>query len=270
VAGAAGFQEIAGFESGRTPYCKEKKIVRIRRLFSLLLVVAGAAKAQAQLPDSFTNLKVLAPGISHEDLVSTMKGFTRGLGVRCSFCHVGDDAKGWGSFDFKSDEKAPKQTARTMMSMVQDINQKQLASLSAREGIKVQCVTCHHGLKEPRLIEDVLADVDAKAGLDSAVARYRMLREKYYGGYSFDFSERSLLSYADSKWDQADTAGAIRWTELNIEYNPQSAHSYFQLGMIQAEAGMHDAAVASVTKALEIDPELPPARKLLEKLTTKE
>ena len=156
------------------------------------------------------------------------------------------------------------------MLMTQDINAKQLAAITSREGIKVQCVTCHHGLKEPRQIEDVLADLEAKSGLDSAVARHRELREKYYGGFSFDFSERSLLGYADAKWDQSDTAGAIRWTELNIEYYPQSAHSYFQLGMMQAEAGMHDAAVASVKRALEIDPELPPARKLLEKLTTKE
>ena len=50
-------------------------------------------KSATQIPDEFTNLQVLHDTLSRQTLIRTMKGFTRALGVRCEFCHVGDPAR---------------------------------------------------------------------------------------------------------------------------------------------------------------------------------
>jgi hypothetical protein len=48
-------------------------------------VSVDAALAQFP-PERATNLKVLPTSISMDSLVNTMAGFTRALGVRCSYC----------------------------------------------------------------------------------------------------------------------------------------------------------------------------------------
>jgi tetratricopeptide (TPR) repeat protein len=88
---------------------------------------AGRAHAQMKLPDEFKNLQVLPKDIPKPELVNIMKGFTAALGVRCENCHV--EKPGEDQFDFAADDKAEKKTARVMMKMVQDINQKWLTQV---------------------------------------------------------------------------------------------------------------------------------------------
>ena len=57
-------------------------------LAALLLMTAPLC---AQVPDEFTNLKVLDKDIGKQDLIGIMKGWAGGLGVRCNHCHVGPD-----------------------------------------------------------------------------------------------------------------------------------------------------------------------------------
>ena len=71
-------------------------------LFAFLLM---GGVAHSQIPDEFTNLKVLPRGIEKRDLVNTMKNFTFSLGVRCSFCHVGKEEADLSTYDFASDDK---------------------------------------------------------------------------------------------------------------------------------------------------------------------
>jgi hypothetical protein len=82
------------------------------------------------------NLKVLKlqPG---ESIIPTMRAYSAALGVRCDFCHV--------QGNFASDEKRPKETARRMIGMVQDIDAKYFAGKE-----RVTCYTCHHGEEEPK------------------------------------------------------------------------------------------------------------------------
>jgi hypothetical protein len=94
------------------------------------------------------NLKILPADISRMQLLSTMKFFSQSLGVRCTFCHVGTEGQPPSTFDFASDAKDSKGTARDMMRMVQQIN----GSLVAATGLpdaKVTCFTCHRGSKRP-------------------------------------------------------------------------------------------------------------------------
>ena len=51
-----------------------------------------------------------------------MKFFAQSLGVRCTFCHVGIEGQPLSTFDFASDAKKEKLTARKMLVMVHRIN----------------------------------------------------------------------------------------------------------------------------------------------------
>ena len=102
------------------------------------------------MPPDPTNLKVLPKTISKRDLVLMMRGFTRGLGVRCPYCYVGKEGDDLSTFDFASDEKAPKQTARAMIKMLAEINQSLAAVGDKPAGEpRARCYTCHRGDKKP-------------------------------------------------------------------------------------------------------------------------
>jgi hypothetical protein len=81
----------------------------------------GAAGGRGQAPPSPQNLQVLSKDISREELIATMRGYTAGLGVQCNYCHV-QEGRG-GRNDFATDEKAPKKTARVMITMMNHVNE---------------------------------------------------------------------------------------------------------------------------------------------------
>ncbi len=93
-----------------------------------LLLTPCAAQAQFP-PDSFTNLQVLPEDIGTRQLIGTMRSFALGLGVRCTFCHVGEEGQPLATYDFAADDKPQKLKAREMVRMVRSINIDHLASL---------------------------------------------------------------------------------------------------------------------------------------------
>lgn len=234
---------------------------------SIVLVAAGSAKSQ--IPDKFTNLKVLPKDISKRELVSTMRSFSMALGERCSYCHVDDDATG--KTDFASDDKDHKETARTMMKMVGDINGVYLAKLEDKDRVKVRCITCHHGVALPRTIDNIVLDTAQKDGLDAALAKYRELRDKYYGSAAYDFSAVPLNEAAETMaQERNDVAGAITLAKFNLEFNPDNARTYLLLGQLYQASGDKAAAIANVEKSLELDPDNRWAKGILEKLKATE
>jgi len=94
------------------------------------------------------NLKVLPADISGPQLIATMKFFSQSLGVRCTFCHVGAEGQPLSSFDFASDAKREKQTARKMLAMVHRINEQDFG-VHDFSRVKVTCFTCHRGSTKP-------------------------------------------------------------------------------------------------------------------------
>lgn len=116
----------------------------------LLLIVVLCLPSGAQIPEKFTNLKVLPKEITRPELMKHMKGFALGLGVRCSSCHVGEENKPLSTYDFASDEKPMKRNARIMLAMVKEINEKSVSKLELGDKpVTVTCYTCHRGSKEP-------------------------------------------------------------------------------------------------------------------------
>lgn len=116
----------------------------------LTSLTLSAFSTPDQIPRTFTNLQVLPKDITPGDLIGVMKGYAINLGVRCQYCHVGEDGADLGTFDFVTDTKAPKATARRMQQMVNAINGEFLTGIGApSDAPKVTCFTCHRGAAKP-------------------------------------------------------------------------------------------------------------------------
>lgn len=200
--------------------------------FLVLGLLLRPAPVTAQFPpDSFTNLKVLPGDIGQGELIDLMASFTRALGVRCTYCHVGEEGQPLATYDFADDEKPAKRKARVMIDMVHHINHEHLAEVPERvePRLEVQCATCHRGVTEPRMLQDVLLHAYAAGGLDSTVAAYRGLRQRYYGRAAYDFGEVPLIDVANRVRGQGSLEDAVVLYELNVEMNPDSRFAKQQL-----------------------------------------
>lgn len=236
---------------------------------------------RAQIPEKFENLKVLPADITRPQLIQVMRGFATGLGVRCQFCHVGEEGQPFSTFDFKSDEKPTKRTARVMLRMVHAINETYLSQLDTishdhmamagehdhDDHIEVQCVTCHRGNSRPRTLESVMTELVADSGVPAAVAGYRELKRRYYGSYTYDFRERPLNSVAFDLLRQNKPEDALTILNLNLELNPDAAAVYQLQGDANLALGRRDAAVAGYRKALELQPDNPPLKAKVDSLS---
>lgn len=201
-----------------------KRVPPSRFAALLLIVTAAGSLAAAWPPEKFTNLKVLPEDIKQRELIDLMAGFTRALGVRCTYCHVGEEGKPLGTYDFPSDEKPTKAKAREMIKMVRELNEHTLAGLEHRADppVRVECATCHRGVSLPRMLPDVMMQAYAAAGADSAVALYQALRARYYGGSAYDFGEVPLTEVANRLRGGGHPEDALRMLALNVEMNPAS------------------------------------------------
>jgi photosynthetic reaction center cytochrome c subunit len=96
------------------------------------------------------NLQVLPKELTRQQVTNIMRGFTRALGVRCPYCHVGEEGADLSTFDFASDEKPTKKSGRVMLQMLEDVNTKLAAVGDKPEGEpRVTCYTCHRGQPKP-------------------------------------------------------------------------------------------------------------------------
>ena len=218
------------------------------------------------------NLKVRPYDTSPEKLRMTMRAFAQGTGSRCSACHVGKVESDLRTYDFSLDDKEKKLKAREMIQLVRDINQQLAESFpdSDKPLVQVTCATCHRGQARPVMIEAMLASNLEDKGLEPTIERYRKLRDRYYGGYTYDFSERSLMRFAEELAGEQRLDSAIAFLNLNLEFYPQSSRSYSLRGQVYAELGDEPAARSSYQAALEIEPDSGWIRGLLEELDSSE
>lgn len=136
--------------------------IRTTLFLSTALIAALPLAAQSTPPASSnqsarhemprpTNLQVLRKDISTPELIATMRGYTRALGVECGFCHAGDPQTH--SMNFASDDKPDKTIARTMIRMTAEINAKYLSTVHDPDATPadktVTCGTCHRGKEMP-------------------------------------------------------------------------------------------------------------------------
>ena len=136
---------------------------RLALLLPLLTLFACTAVRQqtAQPPRTddleFHNLQVLPPNIPREELIATMRGFKRALGVECGHCHVQTTTTPEPDFDFPSDAKPEKQAARVMLRMTRTINRDYVSKIPEMY-TTVTCWTCHRGQRQPAVAPSVPVD----------------------------------------------------------------------------------------------------------------
>jgi tetratricopeptide (TPR) repeat protein len=234
-----------------------------RAVVILLLFGAVAAPAFAQQPPP-QNLQVLPKDIPRPQLTAIMRSFTQALGVRCEYCHALRDgvtpAPGQqvqiNMLDLPSDAKAAKRKARYMLRMTDSLNRVVLANLPDRRDppVAVNCMTCHRMNPVPTTIEAVLAEVIEKSGVDSAVARYRLLRATEMLSGKYNFGEQPVSELARALGEQGKHSDAIRLLEMNQEFFPNSVGIDLQIAELHAAAGNREAAIARLRAVLAKNP----------------
>jgi hypothetical protein len=234
----------------------------------VLLLAACASDGKAQQPWKPTNLKVIDSTITRDSLISIMRNFSMALGVGCDHCHAKAVGKSQGELDFPSDSNKVKLTARDMLRMVGKIDGTYLVNLPTPDTplVSVQCVTCHHGQTRPELLQDVLRRQLLAHGFAACDSTYRELRRRYYGSFSYDFTDYPLADLAFEVAPTNDSA-AFQILRLNREFNPNSALTEWTAGRIYAERGDTAVAIAQFQRALEIDPNYRRAQHDLQQLT---
>jgi hypothetical protein len=223
----------------------------------VLLVLSSPLSGQAAgkfPPDSLINLQVFPRGTPVAQVVAAMRDATGALGVRCQFCHLGQEGQPLAQFDFASDEKRTKLVARQMMRMVQEINRR-LDSLPGRTtpGLQVTCMTCHRGAARPVPLTALVVEAVQAAGLDSAVRAYRALRQRHYGRDAYDFGEPSLNGAALRLSQSRRFDEALALLQLNEEFFPASSAMALLRGDITLSKGDTAAAEAAFREALRRD-----------------
>jgi hypothetical protein len=150
-----------------------RSLVVLSLLFCGSLAFAQAAPAaQPQVPAAggpppeLKNIQVLK-GMSHDEVIASMRFISASLGVECDTCHVGRDANGQTHFDL--DDKKPKKTARDMMKMVKGINETYFEGHN-----QVTCASCHNGRENPRPFPPI-ADLDT---LKARLAEQQSARQR--------------------------------------------------------------------------------------------
>ena len=228
----------------------------------LFQIVPNGNPANAQQfswPEEPENLQVLDDDITGAGLGQVMRGFATSLGVRCEHCHVGEGMD-LTKFDFAADDKTAKRKARLMLKMVAALNDNYLSQLSDIEArtqpeLQVGCITCHRGRPRPVMLGDVLLQKLESDGFDATIAEYRDLRERHYGGFSYDFSAGVLTGLGEQLSNAGDHESAIGLIELEIEMNGESASVYYTLGGIQVGANLVDDAIKTYTKGSAMAPD---------------
>ncbi|MEX2088842.1 MAG: c-type cytochrome [Bacteroidota bacterium] len=249
----------------------QRHIIPPSRLFNaclgLLALFATASRAQEWTwPEKPANLQVLDKTWPGSRLSPVMRGFTRALGVRCTYCHVGEEGKPLTTYDFASDMNPNKNRAREMLRMLGSINEHlKKIEPSGEKRVNMWCHTCHEGRPRPMTLEEELGEKYRAKGIEASVAHYSELKKKFYGRGGYDFGERSLNTFGYELLEK-DTAAAIRIFILNTQEYPQSPNAWDSLAEAYMKAGDIPHAKQYYEKSLELNPESETAKEMLKKI----
>lgn len=100
---------------------------------------APAAPTGPLAPEKYKNIQVLTT-VPADQFDLAMRFVSAAVAMPCVNCHVQDAATG--EFSYDKDDKRMKQTARTMMKLVNTVN-------AGGFGVNVNCGTCHAGHNQP-------------------------------------------------------------------------------------------------------------------------
>jgi len=234
-----------------------KKNIPLALLLSAAIIGSPAFAFQSVF-ETTKNLKVLPKDISAAELRETMRGFAFALGVRCTHCHVRETQEGSERpvMVFDRDDKENKLIARKMLTMVAEINAN-VSTLGRGENHiyqRVTCTTCHRGQNKPILIQTVLDSALTKGGAEEAIKQYSELKERHYGGHTYDFTPFTFAEYALAIASDGDLENGAKLAAYNAQNHPNEAYGQQILGQINMAQKNFEAAIAAFTAANKISP----------------
>lgn len=225
-------------------------------IVSLLLITIVISPAQDgwKWPEKPNNLQVFPKEWSGKRLGPVMRGFTKALGVRCTYCHVGVEGKPMTTYDFASDANPNKDRARAMYRMLGDINSHlKKIEPSGDKRVNMWCHTCHRGRPKPTTLVEEMGERYRVKGLEAAIAHYEELKQTHYERGSLDFGEGSLNDFGYELMEQNDAAGSVQILRMNVEEFPASSNAWDSLAEAYMKAGEMDMA-KEYRKVLSFDP----------------
>lgn len=218
------------------------------------------------------NLQYFPKDIPRDSLIGFMRGFAMSLGVRCEFCHVEREGAapnpgGAPPLNYASDDKDNKKIARYMLRMVDSINMKLLPGIPNRDNppTTIGCVTCHRGVMKPTTIEAVLMSTTNAMGVDTAMARYRMLRNDMAAG-RYNFTEQPVIEVSRKLAAAGKHADGIKLLTMLQEFYPNSVNIDFEIASLENASGNKDAAIARLRAILAKNPNDRRAQQALQRL----
>lgn len=226
-------------------------------LVATVCVHVVPSHVDCQIPDSFKNLKVLPDTIERDSLVMLMRSFTFATGLGCEGCHVLGLGGSFEGARFDLDDKLAKRQARVMLAMVNRLNEEVLPQVPGRADppLRVECKTCHRGIRRPFLLRTELRAILEEQGVEAAIRRYRELRNTATldGTYDFGVWEMNELARELERDGRVVDGAAI--LELNEEYHPRDASIPRDLGLIYERLGEQEKAIAAYRRALGLNPD---------------
>ncbi len=225
-------------------------LVVVLMFFPLVLAAQGSSRFP---PDSLINTRIIPRGTPVTRVIGMMRDFAGDLGVRCQFCHVGEEGMPLEQFDFASDARRTKLVAREMMAMMAEINRRVDSLPGDSPRVAVTCETCHRGVSRPVPLPTIVTEAAVAAGSDSSIRAYRALRERHYGRSAYDFGEPTLNIAALRLARNARYQEALAIVGLNEEFFPRSAGVAVVRGNVLLLRGDTAAAVSAYREALDRD-----------------
>jgi tetratricopeptide (TPR) repeat protein len=151
--------------------------------------------------------------------------------------------------------------------MVDSLNHAILPALPDRQDppVVVECATCHRGSPLPQTLDMVLRAVIDRYGVDSAVARYKTLRQDMVSG-RYDFSEWSINELARTLSATGKVNEGIAMLKMNQQYYPDSPDIDYMLGEDYMKLGDKDQAIQSYRAVLSKRPDDQRAKRRLNEL----
>lgn len=206
-------------------------MVRNALLMAAGLGLCSASPSEAQSTQTYINLHELPADITQDDLTDTMLGFLSALGLPrragagCLHCHEGDLDVPRREWDYASDAKPTKLTARRMIAMVRAINTEHLGGLENRNSpdFSVGCVTCHEGRLDPRPLPLLLAEAELAGGVDGLATTYRRIHNRFNGSAAYDLRAHVLAGLAREKAEEGAFDEALTLSRVNEETHPGDA-----------------------------------------------
>jgi hypothetical protein len=234
---------------------------------TIFLPSAVPAQESWSWPEKPSNLQVLPKDWPGTRLRPVMVGFARALGVRCSYCHKGEEGKPLTTYDFASDDNPNKNRAREMLRMLGDINDHlKKIEPSGDQRVNMWCHTCHHGRPRPMTLPEELGEQYRKKGIKATLDYYSDLKKKYYNRGAYDFGEDSLNNFGYEILGKDDATSAVLVFQLNAEIYPQSGNVWDSLAEAYMRSGDMKKAQENYEKALVLDPKDDNAKEMLKKI----